>query len=304
MTRLPTLEHALRDAAQRVHDGVPADVVPPRRRFWRTPLGVVVVLAGLGGTGVAVAATGLLDRGEPVPESARPFAVGLASIAPGSTRVMHVRAPDPDGGPPWGLRVFRTRHGLACQQFGRVQGGEVGVIGRDGAFANDGRFHENPPDREQGGTCGGLRGGGQLYGSGLMSGIPASGYSGRPGGTVGGCVERVDPSTQSPQTRRRLRGLPVCGRGAGRTLLYGFAGSEVRTVELVGGDRPTVTPGADDSGAWLFVLRSGESWTSVRLRYRNGYVCTATFHEGRPVPDRMCVDPPGIPPPSGPDGAG
>ncbi|WP_026909547.1 hypothetical protein [Patulibacter minatonensis] len=300
MSRLPTLEQALRDAAQRAHDGVPAPAAPTPapRRFWRTPLGVLVVLAGLGGTGAAVAATGLLERGEPVPRSVRPFAGGLASISPGSTRVMKVRAADPDGGPPWGLRIFRTRDGLACEQFGRVQRGELGVVGRDGAFRDDGRFHPNPADRQQSGSCGGLLDGGQLYSSGLQSGIPASGYSGRPGGAVGGCVERVDPATQSPQTRRRLRGLPVCGRGTARTLIYGFGGAEAVKVELLGSDRRAVVPGRDDSGAYLFVLRSMERWSSVRVTYRGGLECTVTARTDRPVPDGDCFPPPGIRMPS------
>lgn len=296
MTRLPTLEGALRDAAQRVHDGVPVVPAPAPRWFGRiprTPATVLVLLAGLGATGGAVAATGLLERGEPVPKSARPFAGGLASITPGSTRIMRVRAADPDGGPPWGLRIFRTTDGLACQQFGRVQNGELGVIGRDGAFGDDGRFHPNPADRQQSGACGGLLDGGQLYGAGLMSGIPASGYSGRAGGAVGGCVERVDPSTQSPQTRRRLRGLPVCGKGVGRTVIYGFAGSEATRVELRGSDRPAVAPGDGDSGAWLFVLRSGAPWTSVRITYRGGIVCTEPLGTARPT-GAECSPPPGI----------
>ena len=58
-----------------------------------------------------------------------------------SVRVLPLRVADPDGGPPWGLRVARTSRGLLCVEVGRVVGGRIGVLGRDGAFHDDGAFH-------------------------------------------------------------------------------------------------------------------------------------------------------------------
>jgi hypothetical protein len=53
-------------------------------------------------------------------------------------------APDPEGGLPWGMRIVHTTRGETCLQIGRVQNGRLGVLGIDGAFANDGRFHPIP----------------------------------------------------------------------------------------------------------------------------------------------------------------
>jgi hypothetical protein len=66
-----------------------------------------------------------------------------ASLAkpPEPGRLLSLRAPDPGGGLPWGLRLVRTHSGLLCAQVGRVAGGVLGQIGVDGAFHDDDRFH-------------------------------------------------------------------------------------------------------------------------------------------------------------------
>ncbi len=48
----------------------------------------------------------------------------------------------PAGGPPWGLRLVKTSRGLGCVQLGRIREGKLGVLGRDFAFKDDGKFHE------------------------------------------------------------------------------------------------------------------------------------------------------------------
>jgi hypothetical protein len=57
------------------------------------------------------------------------------------SRLLALRAPDPSGGLPWGLRLVRTHSGLLCAQVGRVKDGVLGQLGLDGAFGGDGRFH-------------------------------------------------------------------------------------------------------------------------------------------------------------------
>ncbi len=75
----------------------------------------------------------------------------LPSMAPGSVQLMSLRAPDPEGGLPWGIAIARSKDGnLFCSQVGRVQGGRLGVIGRDGTFNDDGRFHPLSPGANQG----------------------------------------------------------------------------------------------------------------------------------------------------------
>jgi hypothetical protein len=64
----------------------------------------------------------------------------------GAGRLLPLRAADPAGGPPWGMRVVYTTRGLVCVQVGRVYHGQLGQLGIDGAFGDDGRFHALPPD--------------------------------------------------------------------------------------------------------------------------------------------------------------
>jgi hypothetical protein len=71
---------------------------------------------------------------------------GTGVVRPGDARVLGVRAEDPDGGPPWGLQLSSTTRGLGCLIVGRVGGGRIGALGRDGAFDNDGRLHPFPRD--------------------------------------------------------------------------------------------------------------------------------------------------------------
>ncbi len=66
---------------------------------------------------------------------------GLGQPIGSSLRLLPLRAADPQGGPPWGMRVIRTTRGLVCLQGGRVVDGQVGGLGTGYAFKADGRFH-------------------------------------------------------------------------------------------------------------------------------------------------------------------
>lgn len=101
----------------------------------------VLVLAG---GAVAVAATGVLN-GAPVRPEVPPNANAGNGLPEGS-RHLALLVADPDGGLPWGLRVFRTTRGQVCGQVGRLQAGQLGELGVDSAFGDDGRFHALAPD--------------------------------------------------------------------------------------------------------------------------------------------------------------
>lgn len=77
-----------------------------------------------------------------------PATPAAPSPAPGAriawTRLLAIRAPDPSGGPPWGIRLLGTTEGWTCAQVGRVVDGRFGELGLDGAFADDGRLHAPP----------------------------------------------------------------------------------------------------------------------------------------------------------------
>ncbi len=114
------------------------------RRWWRRSRIVIpaalaaVVLAGAGGGAL------LLASGRPVPPAfllpANPQ-TGLGQPIPASLALLPMRVPDPDGGPPWGMRAIHTTRGLVCLQAGRVVEGRLGGLGTGYAFDGDGLFH-------------------------------------------------------------------------------------------------------------------------------------------------------------------
>ena len=142
MTILPELRDDLaraRPILPELRDGL----VTARRRRRRRPVpgdrawpcGTLLATAG------ALAATGVIGIGDPVePALRQPRSARAASGVPsdGAARLLPLRVADPDGGPPWGLRLAPTSRGMTCLQIGRVVDERLGVIG------SDGRFHRAP----------------------------------------------------------------------------------------------------------------------------------------------------------------
>ena len=147
MTLLPEIEHALLDAVARDQAARrPARLARIRGRSLRLP--AVALLALLGTTTIALAASGVILTGSnvPTPRRLRPgYELGVP--ARGGSELLPLRAPDPAGGLPWGMRIVRTTRGYLCVQIGRVQDGMLGELGIDGAFHDDGRFHPLPVRR-------------------------------------------------------------------------------------------------------------------------------------------------------------
>jgi hypothetical protein len=116
-----------------------------RARAWRprhvnAPLiAAIVVLAG---GAIAAAATGVLT-GSPVSNPAGPPVphAGYGVSVAGGSDLLALRVADPEGGLPWGMRIVHTTRGLVCVQVGRVYRGQLGQLGVDGVFHDDGRFH-------------------------------------------------------------------------------------------------------------------------------------------------------------------
>ncbi len=96
---------------------------------------------------VALAAAGVLSGGSPVrPSPGSSPTAGIGVPTRGESRLLTLKVADPTGGLPWGMRIVHTTRGLVCVQVGRLYRGQLGVLGRDGAFDDDGRFHPLPPD--------------------------------------------------------------------------------------------------------------------------------------------------------------
>jgi hypothetical protein len=247
MTRIPDLERALHRAAQRLEHPSPTPTPSRGHKRWRLPL--LATISTLAIAGGAIAATGVLEEGDPVPASPRMTST-LGEITPGTTRLVDVRAPDPDGGIPWTIRIFRTRDGqLACTQVGRTQNGQLGAIGRYGAFRNDGRFHRVAVTSVQNMSCGGLPKTGALRGTGLTT-VSASGAAAR-------SRNGADPSDT-------------------RVVRYGFAGPDAVRVELrAGAHQQSMRVNPDDSGAYLLVTRGDIDTRDATLEvvYQDGVRC-------------------------------
>lgn len=156
MSILPQLERDLLKAAERRlaagADGADRAAEPSRARLRARPVPrlrlLVLALGGVLATAtIALAATGVILTGAPVrPEGPLNPSVGEGVPAPGASRLLPLRVPDPEGGPPWGMRIVRTTRGEVCEQIGRVQDGQLGELGIDGVFHDDGRLHPLPAD--------------------------------------------------------------------------------------------------------------------------------------------------------------
>jgi hypothetical protein len=124
---------------------LPASKPVAREARRLTPLGVGVAALVVGGA-VALAASGVLTGAPVKPTGPLSPTVGSGIPARGGSRILPLRAADPAGGLPWGVRIVDTTRGYVCLQVGRVQNGQLGELGTDGAFHDDGRFHPIPPD--------------------------------------------------------------------------------------------------------------------------------------------------------------
>jgi hypothetical protein len=121
---------------------------PSGRSWWRGSRSMVPVLLAVLALGGAASAALLLATGKPLPPAyvlpANPQ-TGLGQPVAASVTPLPIRVPDPEGGPPWGMRVLRTTRGLVCLQGGRVVNGQLGGLGAGYAFGGDGRFHAFSP---------------------------------------------------------------------------------------------------------------------------------------------------------------
>jgi hypothetical protein len=146
MTLLPEVEHALLDAVARDQAARRrTSLARIRARSLRLP--AVALLALLGTTTIALAASGVILTGSTVPSNGRlrpGYELGVPTR--GGSELLPLRAPDPAGGLPWGMRIIHTTRGYLCAQIARVQDGVLGELGIDGAFNDDGRFHPLPAD--------------------------------------------------------------------------------------------------------------------------------------------------------------
>ena len=232
------VERSLRDGArERLYMPWYARLLSRRSR--PALLGVVVLLGG----GTALAATGVLRIGASVSSEVRPLAnAAEGAVIPSSVRVLPIRVPDPDGGPPWGLRAARTSRGLLCVQVGRIVGGRAGVLGRDGAFHDDGAFHPFASSYLSGIGCATEDARGDAFINYQLHAIPASGLLDNRRDATGGCYGPHSAAAECPPSQLR-------------DVYFGMLGPDATSVTARTAGRGTTTVStAAPSGAYLVVL--------------------------------------------------
>jgi len=319
---IPEFERQLRDAAaRRAH----SPFARLRGRLLARPL-IVAMAVVVGGTGAAFAAKALVQVGAPAPRDYPNFG---EKILPAGTRLLSLRVPDPAGGPPWGMRLIFTtadrqdparNHKTArwgCVQVGRVVDGRLGILGQDGAFHNDGLFHELPVQPE---ACGGLDPAGQLVGLTGGTSITASAYRGLEGCLTSSARHQEQMALPSIERqlgvaraerdlhaiRGALEGLATyrkiapklnadasCLESDLRHVAYGVAGPDARSVTVTGeGQKQTISVTPRDDGAYLIVwpvsrqeqMRSALSVEDLALQAQ-ALQRTVYYENGRSCPE-------------------
>jgi hypothetical protein len=238
MTLLPEVEHALLDTVAR-------DQAPRRRtrlariRAGSLRLPAVALLALLGTTTIALAASGVILTGSnvPTPGRLRPgYELGIP--VRGGSELLPLRAPDPAGGLPWGMRIVRTTRGYLCVQIGRVQNSTLGELGIDGAFHDDGRFHPLPAD---------------ALGVQLAFGVNCE-LSGRSG--FAAAISALQPSAVGFYPSAASNTSANVSRASLREISFGLLGEHARTIAYRSEDGVKTAEVLPGLGAYLIVQRA------------------------------------------------
>jgi hypothetical protein len=147
LVRAAGRRHAVRRPLGALFDTRLARSSPRRRVSAHVRVALVVLVLVLATAAITLAATGVILTGSPVGTVRVPVATAGEGVpVAGGARLLPLRVADPAGGLPWGMRIVHTTRGLICVQLGRVDDGQLGQLGVDGAFHNDGRFHPLPTD--------------------------------------------------------------------------------------------------------------------------------------------------------------
>jgi hypothetical protein len=238
----------------------------PRRR--RLPVLVAIALGVLLLAAAAFAADRIIGVGAPVKPSNGPvrssLSTGVGIPVPGSrsrqrsASLLPISVPDPGGGLPWGMRIVTTTRGLVCVQIGRLLDGHLGVLGQDGAFANDGLFHELPPGALDQSTCTGPENI-ALY---AAPGLPAAGAL---PGVVRSCSGTGSPRTEPAES-------VACPARDERLIAFGLLGPHAVDVSYKTASGPRTVATSGSHGAYLIVLARGQRQTP-----ENGELYGATY---------------------------
>jgi len=203
----------------------------------------------------ALALGGVIEIGAPAKPELSASEAGYGPLAPGTSRLAKISTPDPRGGPAWGMRVFSTKRGVGCIQVGRLLDGRLGALGQDGAFNDDGRFHEVPAgDAVPFSACSALDANGRIFNNVTVGEQAASGWSG-----LFTCVPATATAAEkAPEVEPSGRRHPVsvCAQTDERNLYYGLLGPEAKSITYTSGGEPRTLPTVGPEGAYLIVTQA------------------------------------------------
>ncbi len=133
------------------------------------------------------------------------------------------------------MRLVTTTRGLLCAQVGRVVHGELGQLGLDGAFHDDGRFHALAPDDLPEVRAQGAEGDADCV-------APKETFAGEINGLDRNAVENPQDNT-----------IALSGR---REISYGLLGRHALAITYRSGTRTLTRPVLRGLGAYLVVLQA------------------------------------------------
>ncbi|MHB8233475.1 MAG: hypothetical protein ACYDHT_02360 [Solirubrobacteraceae bacterium] len=271
----------------------------PMGRF--AAVGLTVMVASVG----VAFASGLLRVGTPA-KLVEQFEIptsGFGGVTSGSPKLLAISTPDPDGGAPWGLRTFTTTRGAGCVQAGRVVDGQIGVLGTDGAFGNDGRLHPIPVASTSALACSALDANGHIFENVSKNNQLANGLDGSeqaPSAEHPEAHEVCAAAAATPAEKTSALGR-ICPPSEERALYYGLLGPGAQSVTYLEEEKPVTTPTGPE-GAYLIVSPAapgshpnepyGPGATALlppdgpitEIHYRDGTVCHLT-----PTPEAACT---------------
>ena len=213
------------------------------RRRRRRAATVVAALFVLAGGGITFFGGG---RTSAAPTVDDPPPAGIAA-----------RTADPTGGLPWGTRIVRTS-GWTCVQLGRLRGDQLGVLGQDGSFGDDGRFHSFGPSTTTQAYCGQNDANGHAFLNIRLVTLPASGQ-GAGYGTLTECHPAADlaQAKQALSNTGRSPSLQIFATWAAcpnrdlRFVQYGLLGPEATSITYTVDGRTETEPTHGPDGAYL-----------------------------------------------------
>lgn len=290
------VEQHLRDAVRR-RAHVPWYVRV--RGISRTRALVVVLAALVVATPAIGAVTNWYGFGKPDYFRQNSPMVDAGRALPGTSELLPLRVPDPQGGPPWGLRLVHTTRGDTCIQLGRVEGGRLGSLGIDDAWNNDHQFHPFP-NTSEGQDCGTTDAAGDGFVNVAYSGAEANANpTAYAHGPQSKSCQPVEYTPSRLAARRRGRSLPtqqnpqglqLCPKDSNRFVFMGLLGPDAQSItyETPQKTLKTIhTSGSD--GAYLLVFPLTQATCNLYAQGpRGGYApCGGTESQGGASPDSI-----------------